>query len=134
MPKSPSEWPAWRDAIVGGLLICCAAAPVHADPTGDAKLGATVFAAECAECHSVRPGKNKKGPTLFAVFGRRAGEVAEVKYSEAMRRSGWTWDADTLRRYVAQPRETLPGGSMKYDGLRDKKALDDLLAYLATAK
>lgn len=132
MHKSRSERLA--GFALGALLLAASRPALCADPAGDVKLGASVFAAECAECHSARPGKNKKGPTLFAALGRRAGEVPEAKYSDAMRRSGWTWDAETLRRYVAQPREALPGGTMKYEGLRDPKALNDLLAYMSTLK
>lgn len=120
-----------RRAVV--VAACLAASPA-AHAAGDAMRGSDVFAAECAECHSVRPGKNKKGPTLFATLGRRAAEVPDAKYSDAMRRSGWVWDAETLRRYLAQPREALPGGSMKYEGLRDPKAVEDLLAYLASVR
>lgn len=101
---------------------------------GDAKLGADVFAAECAECHSVRAGRNKKGPHLAAVWGRKAGAVSDSKYSDAMLQSAWVWDEDTLRRYITLPKRALPGGTMKYEGLSDPKAMSDLLAYLATLR
>lgn len=129
MRKSRSEAVAATACL---WLLSCALAPARA--AGDIKAGADVYAAECAECHSVRPNRNKKGPTLFATFGRRAAEVPDAKYSDAMRHSSWVWDADTLRRYLLQPKEALPGGTMKYEGLRDPKAMEDLLAYLATIK
>ena len=134
MRRSSSERTVRRCIAVGAALLASAGTPAQAQPAGDAKLGASVFSAECAECHSVRPGKHKKGPTLFAVFGRRPAEIAEFKYSDAMRHANWTWDADTLRRYITQPREAVPGGTMKYDVLRDSKALNDPLAYLASLK
>jgi cytochrome c len=117
--------------------LSCAALVLTALPAaaaGNVKVGADVYSAECAECHSTRPNKNKKGPSLFGVVGRRAAELPDAKYSEAMQRSGWVWDADTLRRYLHHPRAALPGGTMKYDGLRDAQALEDLVAYLATIK
>lgn len=125
-----------RRSRSSALLAVLAAFLAHAAQAqdGDARRGAEVFAAECSECHSPRPGKNKKGPSLHALVGRKAGELAEVKYSDAMRSSGWHWDAETLRRYLAQPRRALPGGTMKYDGLADPKAMEDLLAYLASLK
>jgi cytochrome c len=101
---------------------------------GDIKRGADVFATECSECHSARPGKNKKGPSVHDVVGRKAGELPDFKYSDSMRNSGWRWDEEVLRRYLTEPRRALPGGTMKYDGLSDAKALEDLLAYLASLK
>jgi len=122
-----------RSSAIAVVLGACLTQAVQAQP-GDVKRGADVFAAQCSECHSARAGKNKKGPTLFAVMGRRAGETPDFKYSDAMRQSGWNWDSETLQRYLAQPKSALPGGSMKYDGLSDQKALEDLLAYLGTLK
>ena len=105
-----------------------------AQAAGDAALGADVFATHCAECHSVRAGKHKKGPSLFAVLGRPAAAAADFKYSDAMKAIGWTWTTERLEPYLTLPRQALPGGTMKYDGLADTKARADLLAYLATLK
>lgn len=126
----------WSVAKALVLMSCLltAVVPAAAQGRGDLKAGADVYAGECAECHSVRPNKNKKGPSLFAVMGRRAGEEPGAKYSEAMRQSQWIWDAATLRRYIAAPKGALPGGTMKYEGLNDPKAMEDLIAYLATLK
>lgn len=115
------------------MAACLLGQAAHAQ-LGSVQRGAEVFAAECSECHSARAGKNKKGPSLHGISGRKAGELADFKYSDAMRGSAWLWDAETLRRYLTQPRRALPGGTMKYDGLADPKALDDLLAYLASLR
>ncbi len=101
---------------------------------GDATNGANVFAEECSDCHSVKEGKNKKGPSLFAVVGRQAGSIADFNYSDAMKAAGHTWTPDKLDAYIAQPKQVVPGGKMKYDGLEDAQARDDLIAYLATLK
>ena len=112
-----------------------AGATLPALAAGDAKAGAKVLSAECSECHSVKEGRNKKGPSLFAVLGRKAAGVPGVDYSESLRKSGWTWNKETLRTYLSKPaKEVNPGSKMKYDGLRDAQALEDLIAYLATAK
>ncbi len=123
-----------RSRRAAAALLLAAAAPAAIAQADAVQRGTDVFASECAECHSVRAGRNKKGPHLSAVLGRKAGTVPDVKYSDAMRASGWTWDTDTLRRYLAQPRQALPGGTMKYDGLADPQAMAALLAYLATLK
>lgn len=98
----------------------------------DAKHGADVFAENCAECHSVKEGKNKKGPSLFAVLGRKAGTVADVAYSDAMKQSGISWTPDKLDAYITDPRKAVPGGKMKFDGLNNAAERADLIAYLST--
>jgi cytochrome c len=55
--------------------------------------------------------------------------------SDALRKTGWLWNETTLRNYLSRPvKESNPGGKMKYEGLRDAQALDDLLTYLATVR
>jgi cytochrome c len=115
--------------VPAAALVLAIAVPARA---GDASTGAAVFRAECAECHSMKEGRHKKGPSLHAIVGRPAASISGVEYSEALRVSGWRWDAATLRRYLSQPTSKAnPGSKMKYEGLADAKALDDLLAYLA---
>lgn len=126
MRSSRSDAP----ALALAALLACGAAQAG----GDARRGSDVFAAECAECHSPRPGKHKKGPSLHGVLGRPAAQAADFKFSDALRASGWTWDEPTLARYLANPARALPGGKMKYDGLADAAALQDLQAYLATLR
>ncbi len=99
---------------------------------GDAVKGSAVFATHCAECHSLKEGKDKKGPSLFHVFGAKAARREGFIYSEAMRASQFTWDADTLAKYVASPKKSLPGGKMKYDGLESESERIDLIAFLAS--
>jgi cytochrome c len=100
----------------------------------DLKAGADVFAVHCAECHSLKEGKNKKGPSLFGAFGRKAGTLSDVAYSDAMKASALTWTAQALDTYLSAPKKAVPGGKMKYDGLPDAQARTDLIAYLATVK
>ena len=116
-------------------LILLAGAGLPASAAGDAKAGAKVFSAECSECHSVKEGRNKKGPSLFATLGRKAASLQDATYSDALRQTGWVWNEETLRRYLSKPaKEANPGGKMKYDGLQDAQALEDLLAYLGTVR
>jgi len=106
------------------------AVPVYA--AGDAQRGADVFSEECGECHSPHEGTNKKGPSLFAVVGRKSGKIADFEYSAAMKQSGMVWNAAQLGTYMNDPKRTVPGGKMKYDGLFDVEARADLIAYLST--
>jgi cytochrome c len=101
----------------------------------DAKRGQKLFD-ECAACHSPdRAAKDTVGPSLHGVIGRKAGEGAEFRYSPAMKRSGITWDAQTLNNFIADPQKLVPGNRMPYSGLPEAKDRADLLAYLqATMK
>lgn len=116
-------------------VLACALAmpPAHA---ADAAAGSDVFKAECAECHSIRAGRNKKGPSLFGIVGRQAASVPDYAYSDALRgRSAWVWTPQQLRSYLSRPaRQANPGTKMKYDGLTDAAALDDLIVYLGTVR
>jgi cytochrome c len=70
------------------------------------------------------------------VWDRKAGENPTFRYSAPMREKaagGLTWNEATLRSYIANPKEVVPGGSMSYPGLRNEQQLNDLLAYLRQA-
>ena len=99
---------------------------------GDPKRGADTFAQECAECHSVKEGRNKKGPSLFDVVGRKAGSIADFVYSEPMKLTAFNWSPDKLDAYLAHPKQIVPNGKMKYDGLPDEKDRADIIAYLSS--
>ncbi|MBR0568237.1 c-type cytochrome [Azoarcus sp. L1K30] len=114
------------------LSLTCGALPARAG--GKVQNGEDVFAQECAECHSVREGKNKKGPSLFAVLNRKAASIKDFSYSDSLAQSGLVWSEAALDAYIANPRKSVPGGKMKYDGLSDASGRADLIAYLASLK
>lgn len=136
----------WQAAAWLGSLCSVAAGPIFAGMllagfavpglalAADAANGGDVYDEECAECHSLKPGKNKKGPGLFAVSGRKAGEVADYHYSDAMKASGIIWSPDQLDAYIAAPKMAVPGGKMKYKGLKDAGARADVIEFLSTQK
>lgn len=114
-------------------LLATLAAPSWAG--GDAKKGADVFAEECGDCHSTVAGKNKKGPSLNGIIGRKAGSIGDFSgYSDAMKQSGITWNAEKIDAYITQPKKVVAGGKMKYDGLPDAAARADVIAYLMSVK
>lgn len=114
-------------ACLGLILL-----PLAASAAGDPANGEDVYRAECADCHSLKPGKNKKGPSFAGVIGRTAGSVPGAKYSDAMKASKIVWTAERIDAYIAHPKQVVPGGSMKYDGLDDPKARADVIAFLAS--
>lgn len=91
-----------------------------------------MFKSQCAVCHSPTSGRNLSGPSLAGVVGRKAGSVANFHYSEANKASGEVWDAATLEKYLAAPRQVVPGTTMTYPGLKDEHKRSDLIAYLST--
>ena len=112
------------------LVVLVAAGAAHAD--GDAARGETKFE-ECAACHKLERGMNEVGPSLHGVIGRKAGELAEFRYSPALRRSGITWSAQTLDAFIADPQQAVPANRMPYAGMPDAAGRADLIAYLLKA-
>ena len=114
-------------ALALASVMCC---PAYAQ---DAAAGKSVFRSQCSICHSVERGRSMTGPSLFAIVGRPAGQVAGFQYSPAMQAAHLTWDAATLDRYLASPRQVVPGTFMAYAGIKDPTQRANLIAYLASA-
>jgi cytochrome c2 len=119
----------WRSGRgpIGAIVLLTTAAAAHAE--GDAARGEKLFE-ECAACHATEPGKNSVGPSLHGIVDRKAGEVADFRYSPALKRSGITWTAQTLDTFLADPQKVVPGNRMPYAGMPDAGARADLIAYL----
>ena len=103
----------------------------HAAFAQDATLGKEKYQ-DCVSCHSIKPGENLLGPSLFGVYGRKAGAVEGYRYSNALKKSGITWNEDFLNRYIADPQGVIPGGRMPYSGMPDAQGRKALIAYLMT--
>ena len=119
-----------RLRVVCALALVAAAGAARAD--GDAARGEKKFE-ECATCHSLMPGQNGVGPSLHGLFGRKAAEIADFRYSAPMKRSAITWTAKTLDEFIADPQKLVAGNRMPYAGLPDADDRADLIAYLAQA-
>jgi cytochrome c len=88
---------------------------------------------ECAACHKLSAGANEVGPSLHGLFTRKAGELADFRFSPAMKRSGIAWTPETLDKYIADPQATVPGNRMPYAGMAGASDRADLIAYLVKA-
>ena len=117
MAKTAGAWAAAALAI--------AASGAHAADTAH---GAKVYAAQCAVCHGPS-GAGGVGPPLAGVVGRRAG-AAPFAYSQALRKTGWTWDAARLDRYLTDPAAAAPGTTMPM-ALAAPRDRADVIAMLA---
>ena len=88
--------------------------------------------AACDACHAAGAGQHGIGPSLAGVFGSPSAAKAQFGYSPALRRSGLVWDEETLHRFLADPRGTVPGTSMAYAGLRDAARRKEIIDWLKT--
>jgi cytochrome c len=100
---------------------------------GDPEAGRRVFN-QCQACHTINQGgPNRVGPNLHGAAGRKAGAVDGFRYSANMKQlaeGGLSWDDETLRRYLANPKQVVPQGSMAFPGIRNETQLNDVIAYL----
>jgi cytochrome c len=99
---------------------------------GDAARGEAKFQ-DCAACHKLETGANNVGPSLHGVFARKAGELADFRYSPAIKRSGIIWTPETLDKFITDPQAVVPGNRMPYAGMASASDRSDLIAYLQTA-
>jgi cytochrome c len=120
----------WNCAV-GVLLLSAqpflaAAALARGDPArGEAIYG------RCQACHALA--YNRTGPMHCGLFGRRAGSVPGFAYSRAMVRSKIIWSEKTLDRFLANPTRVVPGTTMGYAGIPDRRERADLIAWLRLA-
>ncbi len=103
----------------------------------DAAAGQRVFN-QCRACHVIAAGaKGTLGTNLFGIFGKPAGAVEGFRYSANMKEkaaAGLVWSEETLRAYITNPKQVVPAGSMAFAGVKNEQQVNDLIAYLKTAK
>ena len=134
----PAPEPAASDAATTAAAATPAATPAPAVTTSGAATPAAAVAAapaafgQCKVCHSVEKGKHGVGPSLAGVYGTKAAEIADYKFSPAMQKSGLTWDDATLDRYLAAPMKVVPGTKMSFAGLADPAKRAEIIAYMKT--
>lgn len=85
---------------------------------------------QCAACHTVQPGRNAFGPSLAGLSGRRAATLPGYAYSEALKKSGLTWNAATLDRWLKGPQKLVPGTRMPFGGIPDAARRKQVVDYL----
>src|SRR5690606_5906839 len=98
-------------------------------PAGDPVSGKKAFGA-CVSCHSVTSGQTGIGPHLAGIVGKKAGtNDAKFKYSPAMTAAP-VWTEAQLDRFLADPRQSIPGNTMTLAPVKDPKRRADIIAYL----
>ena len=119
-----------RIGATAALSVLLLAGAAHAD--GDIVRGEARFQ-DCAACHRLEAGTNNVGPSLHGIFTRKAGEIADFRYSPAIKRSGIVWTPETLDKFITDPQALVPGNRMPYAGMANASDRADLIAYLAKA-
>ena len=104
-------------------------AMAHAE--GDATLGKRQFA-PCTSCHTIEAvGAAKIGPNLHGVVGKKAATShADFAYSDALKKSGLTWNEETLEKWLAKPMDLVPGTKMSFLGVPKEEVRENIIAYL----
>jgi cytochrome c len=113
--------------LIAALSIAASSGTVLAQ---DIEAGEASFR-KCAPCHSVgEDATNKVGPVLNGIDGRKAGAVAGFSYSDANKSSGITWNEESFKEYIRDPRAKVPGTKMIFAGIKTDKEVADLWGYL----
>lgn len=115
-------------ATAFGLLAAVGTAQAEGDPAK----GKRVFN-KCKACHELKKEKNKIGSHLVGIVGRKAASVEGFKYSEALKKAGeegLVWTEENLAKWLANPKEFIPGNRMAFAGLRKEQDIENLIAYL----
>lgn len=90
--------------------------------------------ARCAVCHNSEKGAGDKlGPNLYGVYGHKMGQ-GSFAFSDAVKNSGLTMDADTLDKWLENPRTLVPGNRMSFPGLKDAAKRQEIIDYLKQLK
>jgi cytochrome c len=118
--------------LLAMLLLAVQVSISHA--AGDVAAGKALFAT-CASCHQVGPSaRGGFGPQLNGIIGRPAAATTDYRYSTAMQKSGIVWTEKNLRAFLKSPGDVVPGTKMRFWGIGSDREIDNLLAYLRTAR
>lgn len=119
-----------RFALGGGVAVALAASPQLAAAQGDPVAGARTFRS-CMACHSIDPGQNMTGPSLAGAWGRKAAGVESFhRYSDALKRADIVWNDESLDAWLRNPAALVPGNEMRFPGIPDAVARNNVVAYL----
>jgi cytochrome c len=90
---------------------------------------------KCLPCHAVGPdARHKIGPTLNGLEGRKSGTIEGYNYTEANKKAGIVWDAESFKVYIQNPMARIPGTKMAFGGIKNDTEIANLWAYLKQFK
>jgi len=75
------------------------------------------------------PGYRQGGPAAQNVYGRKAGSIPSFKYSDALKGAKFTWDQNSLDRWLTNTESVVPDNDMDFHVPKaDERA--DIIEYL----
>ena len=92
------------------------------------------FARSCGNCHATEPGARQRlGPNLAGVYGRKAGQLEDFNFSAALASADWTWDSESLNKWLENAQAMLPGIRTQHRQA-DPERRAKIIEYLKTLK
>ncbi len=96
--------------------------------------GAQVYK-KCVTCHMIGPdAKPRVGPVLNGLDGRKSGTYEGFNYTDANKNSGITWNEESFKKYIRDPKGVIPGTKMAFAGLKDDEDVNDIWAFIKQFK
>jgi cytochrome c len=100
--------------------------------------GRRLFEATCTPCHNfdeeATPDIYGQTLNLYGVIGRKAASIPNFEYSDAMKATNRTWDAQSVASFIAAPRKFVPGTRMELRDVPDPEVRRAIIEFLSSAK
>jgi len=113
--------------IAMAVITTPGAVSVNAANAGDPIRCKDLFEKRCGGCHSLDT--DKEGPRLRNVYGRKAGNIASFKYSDALKGAQFTWDQNSLDKWLTNTESVISDNDMDFHVPKaDERA--DIIEYL----
>jgi cytochrome c len=106
------------------------------EPLGKLLASATVDRGQaatkaCLACHNFQKGgpNGASAPNLYGIVGRARATAPGYTYSDAMKAKGGDWTVEDLNKFLANPKDVVPGTKMTYSVPKASQRAD-VIAFL----